>query len=658
MERCDKCKPERQDGGMVWYCCECGDGPYGDWQTCCQNFDDKHPSPLPSGLVPNKTHPPKSQSSITPWTSQIWKRAHSDVPQQSTQLRHNVHNVCTVQDTTSEGRMTLLRDTLWSKSSSAVFKTTNPDNIQVVRDVSSLESGEHTTEEPNASNTESRVDCSATSYPDACNRPSEDEAVYIPAHEQRHTVVRTPVCVLDFTYDRDRGVITCVGESNGQRSTSALKPIDTLQAEKSGKGSKRDKRQDQASDEDHSDSSDRQHQPKKRRQRTKPTGPLLACPFYKRNPRWCHRPACFRSGFAEIFRLKEHLGRAHRTFQCGRCWQRFRTDDRLNAHERQDEGCSVVREEKLVFAINQRRWERISSRIRPGTREEQWNRIFQICFPNDPQIPLPYFDSDGEPMFDLNDDDEDFDEFVNCCGRELPRLISDRVLEACAIATEHTRLIAHAFVRDAQFRQMIDQIVRGSLEQVKARVPRRSSGDNRGDRDATTESPLPCEAVSFLANTDDNSTLTGPSTSPFDSLVIETDLTGVEISTFGNIDFENWYHPWYSDPDVATLEASAIVGQGTLIQPPIHDPYRPPTPNGSSLPEDQNGYPFQYRSPSTTTAPSNWRSETEGSSSTGNEEIERIRRIGKARETSETQEHDRRAINSLFNGFLESPDEF
>lgn len=30
-----------QDGEKVWFCSECGDGPYGMWQNCCQRCPHK-----------------------------------------------------------------------------------------------------------------------------------------------------------------------------------------------------------------------------------------------------------------------------------------------------------------------------------------------------------------------------------------------------------------------------------------------------------------------------------------------------------------------------------------------------------------------------------------------------------------------------------------
>jgi hypothetical protein len=67
-------------------------------------------------------------------------------------------------------------------------------------------------------------------------------------------------------------------------------------------------------------------------------------------------------------------------YQCLRCWAPFATLEDLEAHLANPTGCSV-REVRYLFAINQNKWELIGSRVKAGTKEEQWRRMFTTIFP-------------------------------------------------------------------------------------------------------------------------------------------------------------------------------------------------------------------------------------------------------------------------------------
>lgn len=116
----------------------------------------------------------------------------------------------------------------------------------------------------------------------------------------------------------------------------------------------------------------------------------FACPFSKKSPSIYRR--CYRYELKRVRDVKQHLRRCHRkAVYCPVCSQTFPTEEARDTHVRQRncpenprmpvEGISDVQAQKLAA--------RCSSKESP---EQQWFRVFDICFPGLPRPRSPYVD--------------------------------------------------------------------------------------------------------------------------------------------------------------------------------------------------------------------------------------------------------------------------
>ncbi|KAH7129934.1 hypothetical protein B0J13DRAFT_644997 [Dactylonectria estremocensis] len=152
---------------------------------------------------------------------------------------------------------------------------------------------------------------------------------------------------------------------------------------------------------------------------------LIACPFYKRNPRKYGQPewrSCKSPGFKSLHRLKEHIYRRHRKprYQCKRCQDDLKKEDALDLHYAQAVACQP-RPAIIQDGINDTQERSIRSRKlakKNETEEEKWCRMYAIIFPDDTDCPNPYYSPEDESKeFDL------VDEYRSFLARELPPLV-------------------------------------------------------------------------------------------------------------------------------------------------------------------------------------------------------------------------------------------
>ncbi|KAH8656933.1 hypothetical protein BGZ61DRAFT_594334 [Ilyonectria robusta] len=152
---------------------------------------------------------------------------------------------------------------------------------------------------------------------------------------------------------------------------------------------------------------------------------LLACPFYKRNPRKYGQPewrSCKSAGFKTLHRLKEHIYRRHRKprYQCKRCQDDFKREDALDLHCAQPVACQS-RPAIIQNGINDTQERAIRSRKlakKNETEEEKWRRMYGVIFPDDTDCPSPYHTPDEESKeFDL------VEEYRSFLAQELPPLV-------------------------------------------------------------------------------------------------------------------------------------------------------------------------------------------------------------------------------------------
>ncbi|KAH7306105.1 hypothetical protein BKA65DRAFT_198591 [Rhexocercosporidium sp. MPI-PUGE-AT-0058] len=124
----------------------------------------------------------------------------------------------------------------------------------------------------------------------------------------------------------------------------------------------------------------------------------LACPYRKHNPRTYNHCTkawrlCALTSFGTIARLKGHLYRHHRIFQCERCKELFGDRAKLQTHHMAIKACEVT-ETKSHDGITCAMECQLKSRKKSSgneTQEESWKVIYAILFPMQ-AIPSPYFE--------------------------------------------------------------------------------------------------------------------------------------------------------------------------------------------------------------------------------------------------------------------------
>ncbi|KAJ9416676.1 hypothetical protein FOXG_10175 [Fusarium oxysporum f. sp. lycopersici 4287] len=133
------------------------------------------------------------------------------------------------------------------------------------------------------------------------------------------------------------------------------------------------------------------------------TMPRFACPFFKHNPkRYENKIACRYPGWETVHRLKEHIFRSHMLpkYECRRCFQFFETAEGLGRHSEKIPVCEVSThrpeenegiDERQAKALR-KRTKNSNPKADPQTVQKQiWNDIYMIIFPQENQIPTPYF---------------------------------------------------------------------------------------------------------------------------------------------------------------------------------------------------------------------------------------------------------------------------
>jgi hypothetical protein len=118
--------------------------------------------------------------------------------------------------------------------------------------------------------------------------------------------------------------------------------------------------------------------------------PLLACPFFKRNPNRCTHRACAGPGYVSFSRLKQNIQQSHLQFRCERCQALFigRTAAKdLEYHRQTLEGCTLQARGDF-WGIDQHAFGN-TSRRRGMSRESRWTILYRELFGIDDATELP-----------------------------------------------------------------------------------------------------------------------------------------------------------------------------------------------------------------------------------------------------------------------------
>ncbi|KAH7321005.1 hypothetical protein B0I35DRAFT_501164 [Stachybotrys elegans] len=191
------------------------------------------------------------------------------------------------------------------------------------------------------------------------------------------------------------------GEAGGACAASAPgRPSGHLPVGSRSIGYKRQLQKDDEDEIEGDDSDNAQRTKNPKRVRTSDSEQRFACPYYKYDPeRFATHRTCCGPGFAELNRLKEHLLRRHRRFECTRCYKLFEKEKDLNDHQRLPKPCKVKDQasKKRDFGdgFDQNQEKELKKRLR---REgvEKWKLWYCTLFgfdPNSTDIPSPYFET-------------------------------------------------------------------------------------------------------------------------------------------------------------------------------------------------------------------------------------------------------------------------
>jgi hypothetical protein len=205
--------------------------------------------------------------------------------------------------------------------------------------------------------------------------------------------------------DKRLAVITYAheaAEASGNNSSGSTGDQNTNQGQpdRPTRGSKRQfDRDDPHKSPDGGDDNDRDGTGNKRAKKEPERNCLLACPFYKNDPRtYGKKRTCCGPGWPSIHRLKEHLFRNHRLpkHRCPRCTKTFGHAKELAVHLRDDERC-----EKLDYLPIQGIDDTMEAKLRTRkkhsesmTDEQKWGDIYLIIFPhaNPRALPSPHYE--------------------------------------------------------------------------------------------------------------------------------------------------------------------------------------------------------------------------------------------------------------------------
>ncbi|KAF9637683.1 hypothetical protein BFW01_g8579 [Lasiodiplodia theobromae] len=263
---------------------------------------------------------------------------------------------------------------------------------------------------------------------------------------------------------------------------------------------------DSPGDNDDSDDDDDDERRRPRKPRKSPSPPehhegrRIACPYFKRNPRSpAKADACFRTGFRDITKMKEHLERVHDcSIQCPRCYKVFKTQDDVNTHLRrpEDQMCARVQERPFTDGYNAAQAGMLRGRMRNKPLEEKWKYIWRILFPadQDDEIPPPWW-VDRDEIQGMNF----YTRYENFMRNDLPRRVEQGVLT----------LVDQLFLSET-LQGHVETIVQNCLEQSYS-LFRRRAADGQTVPSPQHEADLPSAGVQAVASSSAVSRTAAPS---------------------------------------------------------------------------------------------------------------------------------------------------
>ncbi|CAD6444602.1 f8c9ece0-bf87-47e0-874a-78644042707a [Sclerotinia trifoliorum] len=158
----------------------------------------------------------------------------------------------------------------------------------------------------------------------------------------------------------------------------------------------------------------------------------FACPYRKHDAKkYCIQNwrSCALTPLDSVARVKGHLYRHHRIFQCQRCKRLFSDQQEVNDHLKQAEACELskdVQDDGITNEIMEKLRSKKKTH-RSQSEEDRWKEMYRTIFSTD-VIPDPYFEEVQEDfMQSLNAQQlTDYEEY---CRQELPRIVKAELEE-------------------------------------------------------------------------------------------------------------------------------------------------------------------------------------------------------------------------------------
>ncbi|EXM20396.1 hypothetical protein FoTM2_004981 [Fusarium oxysporum f. sp. vasinfectum] len=307
---------------------------------------------------------------------------------------------------------------------------------------------------------------------------------------------------------------------------------------------------------------------------------MLACPYFKRNPRKYGRPewkSCAHPGYRDLHRVKEHMYRRHSLpeYQCRRCRVDLKTSEALEAHSQQLQACTPTVGNQ--DGLNQEQVKRMRSKKGTGKNKsegDRWNDVYSIAFPYDQHTPSPY-------LYDT-DEDKSAREFNLChefggfLTRELPPLVG-----------RHLSTVGYPLPES--IRDDIEQLVRRFVPQLQTSFLKEmsfvaSTGNEQPDSaSATNDAASFVESTTTRRTSEDSATTLQRDNTHEDSVTIlpRGSTSEASMSMFptsnGSQELTTMPQINYVGADSTMLQNGTFSGQGMMIpasqtMPPYFSP--------------------------------------------------------------------------------------
>jgi hypothetical protein len=222
-------------------------------------------------------------------------------------------------------------------------------------------------------------------------------------------------------------------------------------------------------------------------------GKLLACPYFKYDPtRYSERNilektyrGCSSCFLKDISRLKQHLYRVHRRpdHYCGRCSEKFDSQDALETHIRASEACDV-RDPQYAEKMTSDQLTSIKRRSPGRSPRETWYIIFKILFPDSPLPDNPFAEWTSPDTIAA---------FVNHAERRGPAMLSELI----------SNDIQHLPFYTQNGRQILDEAIERAFPQVIRELSHHPSQSSSQSDSSSSRSAV---ASSLVANSREQAT--------------------------------------------------------------------------------------------------------------------------------------------------------